>query len=69
MISLAKYHFGFALLLAVLQPLAAQDPSNQNVRFGLPAKSDNAQREDLLIEWPQYSLSYNAKSRTPNWVS
>src|SRR3954471_5344037 len=58
-----------ALLLAAL-PLAAQGP-NPNVRFGLPspAKPDPRQREDYLIERPQYVLSYNAEKRTPNWVS
>jgi endonuclease G len=34
-----------------------------------PAKTDPKQREDYLIERPQYSLSYNAKTRAPNWVS
>ena len=39
--------------------------------FGLPtsAKTDSAQREDYLIERPQYVLSYNAKLHRPNWVS
>jgi endonuclease G len=41
------------------------------VRFGLPspAKADPKQREDYLIERPQYTLSYNAETRRPNWVS
>ena len=58
-----------ALLLAAL-PLVAQEP-NRNIRFGLPspAKADPKQREDYLIERPRYVLSYNAKTRTPNWVS
>jgi endonuclease G len=58
-----------ALLLAVT-PLAAQEPS-ANVRFGLPSpvKADPKQREDYLIERPQYTLSYNAETRRPNWVS
>jgi endonuclease G len=57
-----------AILLAVA-PLAAQEPS-PNVRFGMPspARADLGQREDYLIERPQYSLSYNAKKKTPNWV-
>jgi endonuclease G len=56
------------LLLTAL--LAAQDPK-RNVRFGMPspAKADPRQREDYLIERPQYVLSYNAEKRTPNWVS
>jgi endonuclease G len=51
-------------------PLAAREPS-ANVRFGMPspATADPRQREDYLIERPQYTLSYNAKTRTPNWVS
>src|SRR5260370_34698368 len=57
-----------ALLLAF--PLMAQEP-NRNVRFGLPspAKADPKQREDFLIQRPQYVLSYNAKTRGPNWAS
>jgi endonuclease G len=57
-----------ALLLAVT-PLTAAEPS-PNVRFGLPspAKADPKQREDYLIERPQYALSYNAETRRPNWV-
>jgi endonuclease G len=34
-----------------------------------PAAADPEQREDYLIERPQYSVSYNAKTRAPNWVS
>src|SRR5262249_38244632 len=50
-----------ALLLAVANTFA-EEP-NRNVRFGLPspAKTDSAQREDYLIERPQYVLSYNAR--------
>ncbi len=57
-----------AVLLAVT-PLFAQEPS-PNVRFGLPspARADPKQREDYLLERPQYSMSYNARTRTPNWV-
>ena len=57
-------------LLWAASALSAEEP-NRNVRFGLPspAKADPRQREDYLIERPQYVLSYNAKTRTPNWVS
>jgi endonuclease G len=57
-----------AALLAVT-PLAAAEPS-PNVRFGMPspARADPKQREDYLIERPQYTLSYNAVTRRPNWV-
>jgi endonuclease G len=43
---------------------------NPNVRFGLPAtvKADPKSREAFLIERAQYVLSYNTKTRTPNWV-
>src|SRR5262249_51163846 len=42
-------------------PASAQD-IRRNARLGLPsdAKPDPAQREDYLIERPQYVLSYNA---------
>jgi endonuclease G len=50
-------------------PVHAEEPS-PNVRFGMPsaAKADVKQREDYLIERPQYTLSYNATTRRPNWV-
>ena len=42
-----------------------------HVRFGMPspAKTNVANRENFLIERPQYVLSYHAEKRTPNWVS
>jgi endonuclease G, mitochondrial len=58
-------------LLLTTSPPAAQEPKqNPNVRFGLPApaKADPASREAYLIARPQYVLSYNARTRTPNWV-
>jgi endonuclease G, mitochondrial len=66
-----RFHFSVLVLLTVIPLLAGQDTPNRNIRFGMPspAKADNAQREDYLIERPQYVLSYNAKTRTPNWVS
>jgi endonuclease G len=47
----------------------AQEP-NPNIRFGMPApaKTDPEWREAFLVVRPQYVLSYNAKTRTPNWV-
>jgi endonuclease G len=52
------------------QEAVTEDP-RANVRFGMPsrAKADPGHREDFLIERPQYVLSYNAKTHTPNWVS
>jgi endonuclease G len=60
-----------ALLLATSPPAAQQPAANPNIRFGMPAdaKTDPESREAYLIERPQYVLSYNAKTRTPNWVS
>jgi endonuclease G len=59
-----------AALVWAATPLPAQQ-ANPNVRFGMPApaKADAASREAYLIERPQYVLSYNAQTRTPNWVS
>jgi endonuclease G len=48
-------------------PLVAQE-TNPNVRFGMPGPASKEQREAYLIARPQYVLSYNAKTRTPNWV-
>jgi endonuclease G len=64
---------GLLSLFATVVP--AQDKAGQdakrNVRLGMPteAKADPTQREDYLIVRPQYTLSYNARSRCPNWVS
>ncbi|HZZ80646.1 MAG TPA: hypothetical protein VFE62_19240 [Gemmataceae bacterium] len=60
-----------SLLLLLVAPLAAQDTTNPNIRFGMPspAKADSNHREAYLVARPQYVLSYNAKTRTPNWVS
>jgi endonuclease G len=60
----------FLALLLAASPVLAQEP-NPNLRFGMPApaKADpEASREAFLIARPQYVLSYNAKTRTPNWV-
>jgi endonuclease G len=52
------------------QEATLEDP-RPNVRFGMPgpASADAAHRDAYLIERPQYILSYNAQTRTPNWVS
>ena len=44
--------------------------ANRNVRFGMPAVAfaDLAHPENYLIERPQYVLSYNNRTKTPNWV-
>jgi endonuclease G len=57
------------VLLAAVSAMA-QEP-NPNIRFGMPgpAKADPESREALLISRPQYVLSYNAKTRTPNCVA
>jgi WD40 repeat protein len=57
-------------LLLAAAPSAAQE-ANPNIRFGMlaPAKADAVfSREAFLILRPQYVLSYNAKTRAPNWV-
>jgi endonuclease G, mitochondrial len=56
--------------LLTTAPAGAQE-ANPNIRFGMPgpAKADPIlSREAFLISRPQYVLSYNAKTRTPNWV-
>ncbi len=57
-----------ALLLATA-PLPGQE-SNRNIRFGIPtpAKPEVRDRESFIIARPQYVLSYNNKTHTPNWV-
>jgi endonuclease G len=56
-------------LFTVLAPLAGQQP-DRNVRFGMPApaKHDRGHAQAFLIARPQYTLSYNAEKRIPNWV-
>jgi endonuclease G len=50
--------------------LGDRKEADANVRFGMPAKADKDAdwREAYLIDRPQYTLSYNAKTKTPNWV-
>jgi endonuclease G len=58
-----------AFILATASAFAQE--SNPNVRFGMPAPAHadpESSREAFLISRPQYVLSYNAKTRTPNWV-
>jgi endonuclease G len=66
----SRYPIAPARRCPVPEPPNAEEPS-PNVRFGLPspAKADPKQRDDYLIERPQYTLSYNATTRRPNWVS
>jgi endonuclease G, mitochondrial len=60
-----------ALPLGAALPAAQEPKANPHVRFGLPAPAEAkaSSREAYLIERPQYVLSYNAKTRNPNWVS
>ena len=53
------------------EPEAGGRAGNPNVRLGMPApaRADPESREAFLIDRPQYVLSYNARTRTPNWVS
>ncbi len=52
------------------QPTPPTADTSPHLRFGMPApaKADPRSREAFLIDRPQYALSYNAKTRTPNWV-
>jgi len=51
--------------------------SSSHLKFGNPSEArfdsrqpgQNPYRENLLIEKPQYALSYNWRTKTPNWVS
>jgi endonuclease G len=63
-------HFLAPLLGLLLAAVGAAQETNPNVRFGFPApaQTDPESREAFLIQRPQYVLSYNAKTRTPNWV-
>lgn len=56
--------------LSISPWLAAQESTSPNIRFGMPspAKADPSHKEDYLIERAQYVLSYNNKTKTPNWV-
>jgi endonuclease G, mitochondrial len=51
-------------------PHEAAEEADRNIRFGIPAPSraEPSDREAFLITRPQYTLSYNARTRTPNWV-
>jgi endonuclease G len=72
-LALAVYAVQFVpqeALAAEEQEFGLEDPG-VNVRFGMPtnASADQEHRLDYLIERPEYVLSYNAKTHTPNWVS
>lgn len=41
---------------------------DHNVRFGMPAPAGK-EHQAHLIERPQYVVSYNGKTRDPNWVA
>jgi endonuclease G len=67
---------GLVALLLIAAPPAASQPSEQhdpklNIPFGMPGKAKKSpdSHEAYLIERPQYVLSYNNKTKTPNWVS
>jgi DNA/RNA endonuclease G (NUC1) len=47
------------------------DPSiyANNDEFGSPSPAGDDDPDDLLIDRPQYTLSYNSSRGTPNWVS
>jgi endonuclease G len=66
----AKSSIGALLaLFLVLTPLAGQQP-DPHIRFGMPAaaKHERGHAQAFLIARPQYTLSYNAETRIPNWV-
>jgi endonuclease G, mitochondrial len=46
------------------------EEADRNIRFGLPApaRAEPADREAFLISRPAYTLSYNARTHTSNWV-
>lgn len=52
-------------------PGSAAVESDASLTLGNPsnAVADLAQRDNYLIEYPQYALSYNASEGRPNWVS
>src|SRR5262249_49188511 len=59
------------VFFAVLPLLPAQQAGSKALRFGMPtgATADPSHRDDFLIQRPQFALSYNAKTETPNWVA
>lgn len=60
-----------ALAVAVAVPAGAQPPKplpNRNVRYGAPGPADADSKEALLVERPQYVLSYSDTRKTANWA-
>lgn len=43
--------------------------SNVNIALGNPSDANKKQKNNYLLEKPQYVLSYNNKKGDPNWVS
>ncbi|HEX3148186.1 MAG TPA: DNA/RNA non-specific endonuclease [Gemmataceae bacterium] len=70
MTCIARYLVVVLASLGIVAPALSQAP-NRNIRFGMPAeaKADPAEKQAFLIERPQYVISYNDKTKTPNWVS
>lgn len=65
----------FLLAALAALPAVAQQPkllSNRNVRYGMPgeARADAEKNKDnYLIERPQYVMSYSDKRKSANWVA
>jgi len=54
----------------VLAPLARPaQAAEQNLRLGNPSGANATDHDNFLMEKPYFSLSYNDKKGTPNWVS
>ena len=42
---------------------------NIHLKYGNPSKANSKDKNNYLLEKPQYALSYNCKTGTANWVS
>ncbi len=61
-----------ALIPAIGLPAQDAPPKNRNIRWGMPSTTttaDPANKDDYLIDRPQYVMSYSDKKKTANWVS
>lgn len=50
-------------------PVAVDSSSNPHLTFGNPSRAGLSDRNNYLIEKPEYALSYNCSTGTANWVS
>ena len=63
-----KYRFIVVVLILFLIGCSTTVTQNIHLKYGNPSKA-NGDRDNYLIEKPEYALSYNCQAGIANWVS